>query len=1277
MKKKGSILLWLILVTPFLGLVQFPIVKAIPGLTFNLVWDSGVIGTGTDSNVGRNIIISGSYLYAVSGSSKQFVIYDITTLESPVLKSNTNLGYFATDIRKQGNYVFISILLTGETGYGVCVYDVSSVTSPSFVTYINMGAWGHGLFIEGSYLYVGGYYHNKFQIIDISNPESPVLKGSLSGTTYFHGAHDVWVDGNIAYVTNYLAEAGEYSLTVVNVTDKNNPAILLGLLQNRKNSHVFKVGDYLYVGAHAPDSGMTVWNITNRENPVYVETFFTTEANIGYWIASYNATVLVAVSPGAGKLYMIDISTPDNPTIITSTSTPLTPRNVATVGNHVFTSTNSYSTPYVWYIYEYEVLGEEEEGDGVEWEEEWLEREGNPIADVPRSWADEVLDNPRFIRKDNDTIYLYLQGWEDGDPGGEIGLMKSTDDGESWTWETGGDPIPGFANTSQSWSSGGDEACPAPVVVGDMIYMFYSSRPSEMEWYWNIGVANSTNWIDFTPDNENSPLVSLGEVGSWDEYCVFRHTKPVLKDDIWYIYYIGRSSEGVYGVGYISTSSVDFPGGWVKQTVDVPLWFIGELNSSITLTKTGTTYMLYYRGSDGLIKRRTSTTLGAEWGAEYFVPGFPGTDFVLPEIDIFETENHGYIAAVGVGNYWTEGQREIGIWEWNPLTITISDMEGCGNWVFTEEKYYSFVAKFSTIFGAEVFDTVKIKFSDGVHSVIPYYSRITEDWGLENGSNAVRMQHPSAISTDTSFIVTWKIYFTNIILDALDVDIYGWYNTTTGGTEGWKLYVSNYFNIYNLGGKADYLFAGDGSHISGGDVFELQAGTNGSWAAANVTWKYLQHIHMLFSLDTGRNVTGDHLSCPHWEHSYYGSVTYGIYIYYNGQWIKEYWVTLLIAGGYVGTHGVSPNEAWVCMEARWYHLGELIKTDLFYTYNWGVEAVEDQFTFDPSMKFWVDLWFNKINGSTTIGGRVNAYWTGLASGGWWIWSNYKPIYTNITQSMFFGDLKDGGGNIISSKQLTLMKVFCNVSKSPEGCGDIWKLKEFDVFTIKQATSSMEGIDTPSSEFQPTQDPTMPMGGFLGGLTGWISGLINAIGSAATTGVMTLLSYFIGFLDTLFTFAGWNNGFSQILSMISDFLTYMVTGLVWVATMLLATFGFFTSTLTWVLGMFVSVVNVFLQIASIVVGIIRGTYSLTTGLGDIVSYINLDMTFVSLVILLSWWLSIDSRAKKGIYGGWMTIFISDLQSLMNLLSFVFDIIMRIASFVVDTVFYIIEAIPIAE
>jgi len=114
-----------------------------------------------------------------------------------------------------------------------------------------------------------------------------------------------------------------------------------------------------------------------------------------------------------------------------------------------------------------------------------------------------------------------------------------------------------------------------------------------------------------------------------------------------------------------------------------------------------------------------------------------------------------------------------------------------------------------------------------------------------------------------------------------------------------------------------------------------------------------------------------------------------------------------------------------------------------------------------------------------------------------------------------------------------------------------------------------------------------------------------------------------------------------------------------------------------LGMFVSVVNVFLQIASIVVGIIRGTYSITTGLGDIVSYINLDMTFVSLVILLSWWLSIDSRAKKGIYGGWMTIFVSDLQSLMNLLSFVFDLVMRIVSFVLDMIFYIIEAIPIAE
>jgi hypothetical protein len=290
----------------------------------------------------------------------------------------------------------------------------------------------------------------------------------------------------------------------------------------------------------------------------------------------------------------------------------------------------------------------------------WSQRTGNPIADVPRSWAGDpyyVVDAPAFFRKDANTIYLCMEGYEGHDPGEEIGILKSTDDGQTWVWQA--DPLAGWAG-GQSWNSRGDEACPAPVQVGNTIYMFYSSRPPSPAsgWDWNTGVATSTDWVTFTNDNTHSPILPLGGSGAWDEYAVFHTTKPILKDGTWYIYYTGRDSVGNGGIGYATTSEASFPGGWTKQTVIAPIWSTGTAQGRPKIIQVSGTYYMFYCGNDGNTKVRTSTVLGSTWSSEEATSG------LTRECDVFETSTHGFIAAVAPGTgYWTSGQCEIGIWK--------------------------------------------------------------------------------------------------------------------------------------------------------------------------------------------------------------------------------------------------------------------------------------------------------------------------------------------------------------------------------------------------------------------------------------------------------------------------------------------------------------------------------------------------------------------------------------------------------------------------------------
>ena len=287
----------------------------------------------------------------------------------------------------------------------------------------------------------------------------------------------------------------------------------------------------------------------------------------------------------------------------------------------------------------------------------WVEREGNPIASVPQSWADSTIDSPSFIRKDAGTIYLYMEGYDSSPLKGEmLGLLKSTDDGQSWIWETEGSPISDFANTSRAWSSNGDEACPAPVMVNGVLYMFYSSHPAGNSWGWNTGVATSSNWVDFTPANNGNPLVPLGGVGTWDETCVYHTSKPILLDGTWYMFYSGRDRNGNFGIGFMTTSEADFPTGWTKQTVDEPLWTSNNAVRPKVILVDGV-YWLYY-STDTDVMRCYSTDL-VNWSEVEPVYDLPF------DVDIFEIDS-GFIAACA-SSRWGAGAM-VGIWDQPPVS---------------------------------------------------------------------------------------------------------------------------------------------------------------------------------------------------------------------------------------------------------------------------------------------------------------------------------------------------------------------------------------------------------------------------------------------------------------------------------------------------------------------------------------------------------------------------------------------------------------------------------
>jgi len=87
-----------------------------------------------------------------------------------------------------------------------------------------------------------------------------------------------------------------------------------------------------------------------------------------------------------------------------------------------------------------------------------------------------------------------------------------------------------------------------------------------------------------------------------------------------------------------------------------------------------------------------------------------------------------------------------------------------------------------------------------------------------------------------------------------------------------------------------------------------------------------------------------------------------------------------------------------------------------------------------------------------------------------------------------------------------------------------------------------------------------------------------------------------------------------------------------------------------------------------VGIITGTSSYTTGFGDILSMFD-DLgtefwtNFIPLIMIIYWFDSVDKRAER-LGGGWMGIFMADINSIMSVMSFIMDLSWRVVNTIID-------------
>ena len=104
---------------------------------------------------------------------------------------------------------------------GLLVVDVSVPSSPAYAGKVTLyGA--RNVYVLGNFAYVACYESNSLQIVDISNPASLVLVGSIAhgdGGAQLDGAWNVFVVNNYAFVVSLHSNA----LEIIDVSDPTAP----------------------------------------------------------------------------------------------------------------------------------------------------------------------------------------------------------------------------------------------------------------------------------------------------------------------------------------------------------------------------------------------------------------------------------------------------------------------------------------------------------------------------------------------------------------------------------------------------------------------------------------------------------------------------------------------------------------------------------------------------------------------------------------------------------------------------------------------------------------------------------------------------------------------------------------------------------------------------------------------------------------------------------------------------------------------------------------------
>jgi len=227
------------------------------------------------------IYVSGNFVYLASSITSALEIIDVSNPAIPLKRGSITDGTggaslsYPVSVFVSGNYAYVADAGSGRLG-ALEIIDVSNPDAPVHKGSLVDGTGGASLnspssvFISGNYAYVTDEGNGALEIVDISNPAAPVHKGGLAngvGGAKLVAPSAIFVSGNYAYV----ADGGSDALEIVDVSNPAAP-VHKGSLVNGSGGAMIGYSNSIFVNgnyAYLCDDGLEIVDVSNPAAPVH------------------------------------------------------------------------------------------------------------------------------------------------------------------------------------------------------------------------------------------------------------------------------------------------------------------------------------------------------------------------------------------------------------------------------------------------------------------------------------------------------------------------------------------------------------------------------------------------------------------------------------------------------------------------------------------------------------------------------------------------------------------------------------------------------------------------------------------------------------------------------------------------------------------------------------------------------------------------------------------------------------------------------------------------